>query len=117
MVQFDWTMDCVLCDQTEIWKVWDNFGLADVKMIGYWEEKPLVSTKNVQATTYLKNKKMLISTANWATTWVAVKLNIDFAGTGLNPDKVKITAPVIKNFQPENKFDENETIPIDPEKG
>ncbi len=106
-------------DPTEIWKAWDSFGIADAKMIGYWDEKPIVTTSNkdVLATAYLKNKKMLISIASWAKETTSVKLKIDFARAGINPDNIKITAPAIKNFQPEKAFARDESITIESKKG
>ena len=102
-----------------IWKVWDNFGIASSEMLGYWDDKTVVSTSNkeVLATAYLKNKKMLISVASWANEKVDITLNIDFKRAGLNPDKIQITAPAIDKFQPERTFGKNESIPVEPKKG
>lgn len=103
----------------DIWKVWDNFGIAASKMIGYWDDQPIVTTSNkdVLATAYLRDKKILISTASWAKENSDVKLTIDFKRAGLNPDKVKITAPFIDKFQPVKIFGINEEITIEPTKG
>ncbi len=117
--RYGWTTDRVFCDPTNIWKVWDEFGIADSKMVGYWEKQPAVATSNkdVLATAYLKNKKMLVSIASWAKEKTNVNLTIDFNRAGLSPDNIKITAPAIKDFQPEREFKLNESIPIEPTKG
>jgi hypothetical protein len=103
----------------DIWKVWDNFGIASSEMVGNWDDKTVVSTSNneVFATAYLKNKKMLISVASWANEKVDITLSIDFKRAGLNPDKIQITAPAIDKFQPERTFGKNEAIPVEPKKG
>jgi len=104
---------------TEVWKLWDNFGIADAKMIGYWENKTPVTTsdKAVLATTYTKNKKALISIASWAPRAVSVTLNIDFKQLGIDPGKAKITAPEMKDIQTGRSFRNGESITVEPEKG
>lgn len=117
--RYGWTTDGVFCDPTNVWKIWDNFGIADSKMVGFWEDHPLVTTSNkdVLATTFLKDKKMLISLASWAKERTDVRLNINFKRAGLVTDKIKITAPEIKNFQPGREFKLNDLIPVEPTKG
>lgn len=118
-VRYPWFTEGVSCDPRDIWKVWDSFGIADAKMIGYWDKNPVVSTSNkdVKATAYVKEGKLLISVASWAKETVRIKLNIDWNAVGLNKSKVKIYAPKIEKFQPEKKFSIEEEITIDPIKG
>lgn len=107
-------------DPSAIWGLWDNFGIADSKMVGYWDDQPVVTTNNsdVLATAYLNNnKKVLISVASWAKQTVSVSLNIDFKRLGLDPGKVIITAPELKNIQPGRQFKPGEPIAVDPMKG
>lgn len=117
--RYGWNTYEIFCDPTDIWKVWDTFGIADSKMVGYWENDPVVATsdKNVLATAYLKDKKMMISIGSWAKSDAEVRLNIDFGRAGLNPDRIRITAPAIRNFQPEKEFKPNEAIKVEPAKG
>ena len=118
-VRYPWYTDGVTCDPRQIWKVWDSFGISEAKMIGYWDKNPVVSTSNkdVKATAYVKDGKLLISVASWAKETVSVKLNIDWKAVGLNKDELKIYAPKIENFQPEINFSIDEEISIDPLKG
>ena len=118
-VRYPWFTEGVTCDPRDIWKVWDSFGIADAKMVGYWDKNPVVSTSNkdVKATAYVKDGKLLISIASWAKETVRIKLNIDWNAVGLNKSKVKIYAPEIENFQSEKKFSVDEEITIDPIKG
>lgn len=118
-VRYPWFTDGVTCDPRQIWKIWDSFGIADSKMIGYWDKNAVVSTLNneVKATAYVKEGKLLISVASWAKESVNVKLNIDWKAVGLDKSKVKMYAPKIENFQPEKKFSIEEEIIIDPIKG
>ena len=118
-VRHPWVTEGVTCDPRSIWKLWDDFGIADAKMIGYWEDDPVVKTNHpdVNATAYVKDGKTLISIASWAERPVSVKLEIDWESIGLDESKVKMYAPGIENFQPQKAFDIHEEIPIDPKKG
>ncbi len=106
-------------DPTAVWKLWDDFGIADAKMIGYWESKPPVTTsdKAVLATVYTKDKKALISIASWAAAPVSVTLNIDFKQLGIDSGKVKIVAPEMKGVQAGRSFSKGEAITVEPAKG
>ncbi len=98
-----------------LWKLWDDFSIANSKMNGYWEKNPVVTTdhKNVYATTYIKDGSVLVALASWIKEPVKVKMNIDWKRLGLNPSEVNIIAPEIYNYQKEKKFKVDELIPID----
>jgi hypothetical protein len=106
-------------DPRNIWKIWDDFGIQDAKMIGYWEKSCPVKTDNndVLATVYQKEGKSLISIASWAKETVSCRLIVDWKALELDPDKVTISAPEILNFQPTAKFGLSDTIPVEPAKG
>ena len=118
-VRYPWFTDGVTCDPRDIWKVWDDFGIAESKMIGYWERDPVVfcSREDVKATAYLKEDKVLISVASWAKETVNVSLDLDWEAVGLDKNKVRIIAPKIEDFQPERTFSIEEEIRIEPTKG
>jgi len=114
-----WETEGVICDPRPLWKVFDNFGIADAKMIGYWDRNAVVKTSNpnVLATAYIRKGKTLIAIASWAPTEVNVKLLVDWKALGLNPDKVKLVAQPIERFQPEAIFSPDDSIPVAPTKG
>lgn len=98
-----------------MWKLWDDFGIIDSKMIGFWEKQPVVTTdqENVFATAYVKEEKTLISISSWVDKPVNVKLVINWKQLGLNPSDISIMAPEIKDYQNEKSFKVGETFPID----
>ena len=55
-------------DPRPIWKLWDDFGIQDARMIGYWDSACPVKTdhQDVLATAYVKQGKTLVSVASWA---------------------------------------------------
>ena len=114
-----WNTGGITCNPSAIWKIWDSFGIANSDMIGYWNKHPVVKTTNpnVLATAYVKMGKTLISLAGWNAEPVNVKLIIDWKSLGINSSKVKIIAPLIKNFQPYRIFFPESVIPVEPQKG
>jgi hypothetical protein len=102
-----------------IWKVWDDFGIQQAKMIGFWDTHCPAQTgrKDVLATAYVKNGQALIAVASWATNAVTVQLQIDAAAIGLDPVKMNLYAPPVEGFQPEAQFKPGEGIPVQPGKG
>jgi len=106
-------------DPRPIWKVWDDFGINESQMIGYWVESCPVKTnrKDVLATVYKKNGSSLISIASWANEDVAVQLNIDWKALGINPTKAKLVAPEVKSFQQSFTIKPNDSFSVPKGKG
>jgi len=106
-------------DPRPIWKVWDEFGIQDSRMVGYWSPNCPVKTdhKDILATVYVKKDSVLISIASWAEDIVLCSLKIDWKSLGLDPEKAQLYAPYIKDFQGKITFNPTETIPVDPGKG
>ncbi|HUH47178.1 MAG TPA: glycoside hydrolase domain-containing protein, partial [Arenibacter sp.] len=118
-VRYPWFTEGISCDPRDIWKIWDDFGIADAKMIGYWEKSaPLtVNRDDIKATIYTKEGKALISIASWAPEKVDIELKIDLKALGLQNKKVKLYAPEIPAFQEKRTFEITDKIPMLPTKG
>jgi hypothetical protein len=106
-------------DPREIWKLWDRFGIAEARMIGYWDPACPVRTgrDDVPATVYAKPGQTLVALASWSPQVVDCKLEIDWKALGLDPAKAKITAWKVENFQPAAEFRVGEKIPVQPGRG
>lgn len=117
-VRYPWYTAGVNCDPRAIWQVWDEFGIADAKMVGYWNKDKIVTTSDpdVLATAYVKDGRLLIALASWAKDTVRVRLNIDWDRVGWKPAQSMI-APAIEHFQPGKTFGLNEWITVKPAKG
>ncbi|MGB8952064.1 MAG: glycoside hydrolase domain-containing protein, partial [Candidatus Aminicenantales bacterium] len=102
-----------------LWKVWDDFGIVDSRMVGYWVSSSPVRTghKDVLATAYVKKDRVLISLASWAKDPVDVSLIIDWKSLGIDLGKAKLYAPFIPDFQEEALFQPADRIPLEPGKG
>lgn len=104
------------CDPSAMWKLWDAFGIKEAKMIGYWDQDNPVKpdSKGIRVTVYQRPDSLLIAYASWAKNEEQVTLHIDWNKIGMIPDHVQITAPAIKNFQPEREYStlKDITVPV-----
>ncbi len=106
-------------DMRPMWKAWDDFGIADSRMIGYWVPTSPVKTSDpsVLATVYQREDRTLIAIASWAKDPVNVRLLIDWRALGFDPATARIVAPAIQDFQPAMTMAPGGAIPIAPAKG
>lgn len=107
-------------DPTPLWKAWKNFGIEKSRMIGYWSSGCPVKTdcEDVLATVYvIKRKRAMVALASWAEGDVTCKLGVNWKALGLNPRKVQLTAPFVKDFQPAAVFAPADEISISKGKG
>lgn len=118
-VRHPWLTEGVICDPRLIWKIWDDFNIADSQMIGFWEDNTPVNTNNanIRVTTYLKPGEVLLSIGNYTDTTSNFHLKIDWQKLGLDPNKIKLIQPGINDFQNERQYTAGEEISIEPRKG
>jgi hypothetical protein len=102
-----------------IWKLWDEFGIQEARMSGFWDAACPVKAngKDVLATAYVKKGKTLVAVASWAPNPALARLEINYAALGLDPSKTGLYAPPIRGFQPEAKFKPGEDLPVAPGRG
>lgn len=95
------------CDPTNIWKLWDYFGISGSKYIGYWDTLNPAKTdnKDVLASAYCKKDKIMIALGNWTDQEQKVSLQLDWVKMGLNPSKAKIEIPAIEKLQEQGAAD------------
>ena len=101
------------------WKLWDDFGIQDSKMIGYWVPgcPVTVDVPGVRATIYVKSDKAMISAANWSDKPAECKFNINWKAIGLDPEKVRFRTPAMEGMQDEAVFGVTDVITIQPGQG
>lgn len=106
-------------DPSPIWKVWDEFGIQESAMIGYWSPRCPVTTgrQDVLATAYTRKGKTLISLASWSPEDVSVQLTCDWSALGLDPSRAVFRAPQVRNFQEAARFRPGDPIPVAQGKG
>jgi hypothetical protein len=106
-------------DPRPVWRMWDEFGIGEADMIGYWVPDCPVRTDNpdVLATVYRRKDKALVSIASWAEETVECTLAIEWNALGMDGRKAHITAPAIDGFQAAAAFGVDEAIPVRPARG
>ena len=104
---------------SHLWKVWDEFGIQDSEMIGFWAPSCPVKTgsKDILATAYVKKDKVMISIASWAKKSERCRLEIDWDSLGLDKNKAHFFAPAIQDFQESAVFKPSDEISVEPGKG
>lgn len=87
-------------DPTPLWKLYDQFGMKDAKMYGYWNKGIPVSTSSpdVHGTVYLKKNKALVILANWTGKPVSATLTVDEKKLGFRPTRASM--PAMDKIQP-----------------
>jgi len=106
-------------DPRPLWRFWDDYGIADTEMLGYWAPSNPVKTgrNDVLATTYRGNRRALVAIASWASEPVEARLEIDWKALGINPANARIRAPAIENFQQAATFGAGQPVPLEVGKG
>ncbi len=114
-----WSSEKIKADPRPVWKIWDEFHIQDAEMIGFWEDKPLVTTtkSDVKATVYKKQGKSLIAIGNFSDKPQTISLKIDFEKLGIDPKETTLFAPEIQDFQTAKQWKTGDEITVGPRKG
>jgi hypothetical protein len=102
-----------------IWKVWDEFGIQQAGMRGYWDKACPVRTGrgDILATAYVKPGATLIALASWAKQAATCRLEFEWTALGLDANTARLHAQEIPGFQPAAQFTPADPIPVEPGKG
>jgi hypothetical protein len=106
-------------DPRPLWKAWDEFGLADSRMVGFWVPNHPVQTgrDDVHATVYVNGTRAMIALAGWNKETVDVRLTIDWKALGIDAASLTLSAPDISGFQHARTVDAGASIRLEPGRG
>jgi len=84
-----------------LWKIFDEYSFSEREMIGYWEKDCPVTSNNplVKASVYKGSDDIIVSVANWKDQGEKTSIAVDWAKLGVDPARVVISIPEIKEFQ------------------
>lgn len=118
-VRYPWYTEGVSCDPRSVWRIWDEFNIADSEVIGFWEDNVPVRTDNddVKVTVYRRPDRSLLSIGNYTDSTVTVTLDFDWDALGINPENARLTAPAIEHFQEARSWRPSDDITIEPRRG
>lgn len=88
-------------DPRPVWKMMNEFGIADSRMLGYWLEDAPVRTGNddILATAYVKHDgTVLIVLASWADEDVTIRMDLSDPRLGLS-DSPRLIIPEVQGLQ------------------
>ncbi|MFT5216277.1 MAG: hypothetical protein ACI83H_001398 [Glaciecola sp.] len=102
-----------------IWKLFDNFDIANAEMLGYWVDRSPIKTNHpkIKSTAYVHDDKVLISIGSWSDKNEQVTLNIDWEALGFDKNTVKLSSPEIKDLQPFKTYDINKPVTVEKNQG
>lgn len=82
-----------------LWRLWDDFGMKDARMCGWWSDSCAVHVSNEQllVTTFVQPEKALVVIANWNDQEQSGQLQVDTRLLGFIPSK--ISQPAVDGFQ------------------
>ncbi|MFE5322113.1 glycoside hydrolase domain-containing protein [Paenibacillus sp. NPDC056579] len=102
-----------------LWKLWDQLGIAEAQMLGYWHpDNPVHPDRDdVAATVYRKPEQMLVALASWAEEPVECSLQIDWEQLGWSRELVSFEAPAIQHIQESLPLESLQAIPLQPKQG
>eukprot|EP01062_Namystynia_karyoxenos_P039556 TRINITY_DN28723_c0_g6_i1.p1 TRINITY_DN28723_c0_g6~~TRINITY_DN28723_c0_g6_i1.p1 ORF type:complete len:1255 (+),score=349.79 TRINITY_DN28723_c0_g6_i1:72-3767(+) len=95
-------------DPRAIWQLWEDFGIENATMWGWWMEKErgqgtlpvTASAGEVKVTTYVrKGHSALLAIASWSSTPANVTLSINWAQLGLDSGAATLRQPQLKPMQ------------------
>jgi len=114
-----WFTEGVQCDPRDVWRVWDDFGIADANVFGWWDKKPAVvaSDSEVKVTAYLRGNEVLLSVGNYGTTDKQVRLTIDRSLLGLGDGAFRLVAKDVPLFQKAAQWSLDSFLPVPSKKG
>ena len=106
-------------DPSPLWHLFDDFGIADSQMKGYWVDDSPIKTnhKGIRTTSYVKGDNVLIAIGSWSDKDEYVTLNIDWKALGLDKTKIKLTSPTIVGMQETNVYDVGKPVKVDKAQG
>lgn len=107
-------------DPSPLWKFWDEAGIQQARMIGYWSPNNPVKTNapDVLATSYVRQgEKIIVALGSWAAGDTSCLLSVDWKKAGFKNGNFTISAPAIENFQSAASFRPGDAIPLEKGKG
>jgi len=102
-------------DPRPVWKLFDDFKIAESEMLGYWVERSPVKTdvENIKSTVYIHDDHVLIAIGSWSEMDEMVPLIIDWEALGMDKHKVRLYSPEIEGLQQYAEFEAEQPIPVE----
>lgn len=102
------------CNPTPVWKFWDETGIKNSAMKGYWNKENPVVTNNqwIKTTTYQQEKEAVVVLANWSKEDQLADILVDWDKLNMEKENAIITCPFISGYQEEHPVNSIEKIKL-----
>ena len=105
-----------------MWSFFEEVGLADAELIGWWDDACPVRVEgdgaaDVKATVYRMKGKAVIAVCNFGKEKRTVSFKVDWKALGLDAAKTKASIPEIKGVQNAGAFDVSAARTFAPDEG
>ncbi len=106
-------------DPAPLWRVWDQFGIRQSTMHGWWSGRDPVQTGDAAllATTWTKPGGAMVAIGSWHDQDTELTLTIDWQALGIDPANARLRAPAIDQFQSAGSWRPGERILVPAKKG
>jgi hypothetical protein len=93
-------------DPRPVWRMMNEFGIAESRMLGYWLDDAPVTTDHprVMATTYVRPDGLLIALASWSEEDEIVRLTLEAGALGKFTG-TRVYAPAVEGLQAAAELD------------
>jgi hypothetical protein len=97
-----------------LWKLFDDFDIADAEMLGYWVDRSPVKTDHngIRSTIYRHQDKVLIAIGSWSDKVEVVTLKIDWDALNLDKNTCRLYSPEIEGLQGFNVYEVDKGITV-----
>jgi len=102
-----------------IWAIFDDFGIAESRMIGYWVDNSPVNTENdkIRSTVFVKDEKAMIVLASWSDIDVELDIEIDLAELGYDRTSIQVFSPALEGLQEYKEYNIGSPIKVPAQSG
>jgi len=102
-----------------IWTLFDDFGIAESRMIGYWVDDTPVHTENdkIRSTVFVKDEKAMIVLASWSDTDLEIEMEIDLAALEFDRSSLQLSSPAMEGLQEYKEYDIHSPIEVPAQSG
>ena len=102
-----------------IWTLFDDFGIAESRMIGYWvDNSPLrINNNKIRSTVFVKDEKAMIVLASWSDNDVEIDMEIDLATLGYDRTSLQVSSPVMAGLQEYKEYNIDSPIKVPAQSG
>lgn len=106
-------------DPSALWLFFDEFGIADSRMLGYWvDDAPIKTNKeDIKSTIYLQEDKAMIAIGSWSGKNELVELDIDWKDLGWDRINYRLYSPAMEGLQNFEEFEIGQPVVVEKNEG